>query len=79
MKLRDSATSVISVFCLALLIFAFAATTSTMSPAYADTGGGGGPLPRDSIVDTTGEPHGASSSGEESIIDALMAVLNAIL
>ena len=49
-----------------------------VSPAYADNSGGG-PLPRDSIVDTTGEPHGASSSGEESIIDAFMAVLDAIL
>ncbi len=79
MKLKDSALSVISVFCLALLIFAFAATTSAVSPAYADTGGGGGPLPRDSVVDTTGVPSGANQSGEESIIDALMAVLDAIL
>ncbi len=78
MKFRDSALSVISVFCLALFIFAFAATTSVVSPAYADNGGGG-PLPMDSIVDTTGTPAGAKESGEESIIDALMAVLNAIL
>jgi hypothetical protein len=77
-KFRDSALSVISVFCLALFIFAFAATTSAVSPAFAENGGGG-PLPRDSVVDTTGGPIGANQSGEESIIDALMAVLNAIL
>ncbi len=79
MKFRDSALSVISVFCLALFIFAFAATTSVVSPAYADNGGGG-PLPMDSVADTTGEdPIGANESGDESIIDAFMAVLDAIL
>ncbi len=77
-KFRDSALSVISVFCLALFIFAFAATTSVVSPAYADNSGGG-PLPRDSVADTTGGPIGTNESGDESIIDAFMAVLNAIL
>jgi hypothetical protein len=77
-KFRNSALSVISVFCLALFIFAVAATTSVVSPAYADNGGGG-PLPMDSVADTTGTPSGANQSDEGSIIDALMAILDAIL
>jgi hypothetical protein len=78
-KFRESTLSIISVFCLALFIFAFAATTSVVSPAYADNGGGG-PLPRDSVADTTGGgPFGASDSGDQSILDALMAILDAIL
>jgi len=78
-KFRNSALSVISVFCLALFIFAFAATTSVVSPAYADNGGGG-PLPRDSVADTTGiDPIETNESDDGSIFDALMEVLNVIL
>ena len=78
MEFRNSALSVISVFCLALFIFAFAATTSVVSPAYADNGGTG-PLPMDSVADTTEGPMGADESGDESVIDLLMAALNVIL
>jgi len=77
-KFGNSALSVISVFFLALLIFTFASTAPVVSPVYAENGGGG-PLPVDSVADTTSTPSGSEGSGESSLVDLLVTILNAVL
>ena len=78
MKPRESISSVLAISCLALLILALVGATPTASTAFAETSGTN-PLPADSSMDTATGAVDGDDSEEESIIDVLMDVLNAVL
>ena len=78
MRPRESVVSVFAVLCLSFLLFALAGTTPTASVAYADNSSST-ELPADSCGDTTYAAVGCDDSDEESIIDVLTDVLDAVL
>jgi hypothetical protein len=78
-KLRHSAESVIPILFLALIILAFAGTIPTAPAAYADNNGTE-PLPTDPASDSTSTaPDGYDGSDEDSTLDLLLALVNALL
>jgi hypothetical protein len=78
MKPRESAISVLAVFFVTLLIFGIASTTPSVSVAYAENTGTQ-PLPADSSIDSASDPAGGQGSDEESIIDLLVDLIDAVL
>jgi hypothetical protein len=78
MRPKESLLSIFAVLCMSFLLFTLAGTSPAVSVAYADNSGSL-ELPADTSADTMCTAIGDNDTGEDSIIDIMVDIINAVL